>query len=315
MAEYQFEVTLNEHGQRLDKMLARRLDMAIDGGFSRNKTKKLLDANKVVYNGRVERFGSRSVEYDDIIEVDVDASVVGSPKSHENVELNAGDILWHDDLVVVIDKPAGLPSQKTRDPNRDYAVAAVERYLKQHGKSDPYLALHHRLDVGTSGAMLLACDERANEGISRAFDERRVHKTYRAIGRRTSSGPKRDVGDSWVVENHLARRRSDSTTRQVAVDSGGDYAQTEFEVRDVREGFFDIVARPTTGRRHQIRSHLADSGLPIVGDERYGGVERLDGEDVERMMLHAWRLRLDHPVYDTEIDVTSPVPETIEDLV
>ena len=315
MAEYQFEVTLNEHGQRLDKMLARRLDMAIDGGFSRNKTKKLLDAEKVVYNGGVERFGSRSVEYDDIIEVDVDASIVGSPKSHENVELNAGDILWHDDLVMVIDKPSGLPSQKTRDPNRDYAVAAVERYLARHGQDDPYLALHHRLDVGTSGAMVFACDERANQGLSEAFDERRVHKTYRAIARRTSSDPPRDVGQSWVVENHLTQRRSASTTRQVAVHSGGDYARTEFEIRRRAGEVFDVVARPTTGRRHQIRVHLADSGLPIVGDERYGGVDRLDGEDVERMMLHAWRLRLDHPVYDTEIDVTSPMPETMENLV
>ena len=314
MRRLSFEVTLNEHGERLDKMLARRLNAALDGGFSRNKTKKLVDAGKVRRNGEVERFGSTSLEYDDIIEVDVDPEVVGSPKSHKPVDLGPEDILWEDGFVIAIDKPAGLPSQATRDPRRDHALAAVERYLARRGESDPYVAVHHRLDVGTSGVLVLACDRRANAGLTEAFRDRRVDKTYRAVVMATDADNDKVPGRRWTVENHLDERRRGNTTRQVSVDAGGDWAKTTFEVVRQTGRLQDVCARPETGRRHQIRAHLAGEGRPIVGDERYGGAMEIDDRRVERMMLHARKLVLPHPVHDQKIEIVSPLPEVFERL-
>lgn len=315
MTTHSFEVTLNEDGNRLDKTLARRLDIALEGGFSRNKTKKLLDAGKVRRNGEVERYGSTRLDYDDILEVEIDPEVVGSPKLHQNVELGGDRVLWEDEFVMVVDKPSGLVTQATRDPDRDHLVAAVRRLLRSRGEDNPYVAVHHRLDVGTSGVVALAVDRAANKGLSEAFQNRRADKTYRAVVRAEDQGDGRQTGEVWTVENHLAEKRVDGTTRQVPVDSGGDWARTHFEVVDTGGQLLDVEARPETGRRHQIRAHLAGEGLPIVGDDRYGGPDRVGGREVERLMLHARRLRLPHPVEEGEtIVVESPLPGTFRGL-
>lgn len=312
MAEFTFQFTLNEHGQRLDKALARRLNKALEGGFSRNKTKKLLDAGKVEYNGRVERFGSRNVEYDDIVRVEVDEEVVGSPKSTRRYDLSDDDVLWRDDFVIAVNKPVGLPSQATRDPNRDHLVAAVKRYLSWRGVEDPYVAIHHRLDVGTSGVVVLAVHRRANKRLGEAFESRNVDKTYRALA--VADEEMRREESVWTVENHLDERGSGSQTRQVPVEAGGDYARTELEVKRRRGRVYELVARPHTGRRHQIRAHLAGEGMPIVGDRRYGGLMEKSGVNIDRMMLHAHRLRLDHPVAEGQIEVESPIPQQFDEL-
>lgn len=309
MDRYHFEVNTGEAGQRLDKVLARRLDEAIATGFSRKKTKKLLNANEVRRNGRVERIASRRLEVGDTLEVRVKPSLVGSPKSHQQYNLRPQDILWEDEFVIAIDKPSGLPSQKTRDPKRDHAVAVVRRYLKWRGEDQPYVALHHRLDVGTSGVLLLARDRRANKGLAQAFQKRSVQKTYHALSQAVEEDQIRGEGDLWTVENHLAQTGRGARRRQEAVHAGGDFARTEFEVRRRQQGLVHVVAKPQTGRRHQIRVHLADEGLPIVGDERYGGAMRLAGKAVERLMLHAHRLVLGHPVSDDVIDITSSLPD------
>ncbi len=312
MEQFVFEVSAEESGQRIDKALAKRLDEAIETGFSRKKTKKLLDANEVRRNGRVERIASRRLQVGDKVQVRVNPDVVGSPKSHKKFNLSPDEILWEDEFVIAIDKPSGLPSQKTRDPRRDHAVAAVRRYLKWRGDDDPYVALHHRLDVGTSGVLLFARDRRANKGLADAFQQRTIRKTYRAVSRSTEQSQRRDEGDRWAVDNHLASSTSGGGGRQQAVQSGGDFARTEFEICERTGSVHHIVARPQTGRRHQIRVHLADEGLPIVGDERYGGAAQWDGKEVERMMLHAQRLVLSHPVRDSVIDITSPVPHEFQ---
>lgn len=309
MSEYRFEIRTDEHGRRLDKVLAERLDIAVDGGFSRNKTKKLLDANEVRRNGGVERIASRRLKTGDVVEVFVDPDVVGSPKSHRKVNFSPDDILWEDDVIIAVDKPSGLCSQATRDPNRDHAVAAVKRYLKWRGVDEPYAALHHRLDVQTSGVLVFARDRRANKGLAEAFRNRKVEKVYRAVVYVDDADDGPDVGESWEVENHLAEQTSGSRRRQVEVHSGGDWAKTEFDLLGRRGRCCDVEARPVTGRRHQIRAHLAGEGLPIVGDDRYGGPMRIDGWKVDRMMLHAHRLVMDHPVYDGKVVIESQLPE------
>ncbi len=207
-------------------------------------------------------------------------------------------ILFEDDWVLAIDKPAGLPSSPTRDRTRDNVLDAARRYL------DGYAAIHHRLDLDTTGVMVLAKHKDANKGLAEAFSERLAKKTYMAIV--VAPGDAVRPGQAWEMENHLARDSSlpkSAPSRYVAVHAGGDYAKTHFEVDAVGNGLARIVCHPETGRTHQIRVHLAQCGFPIVGDERYGG------EGDAPMFLHALQLELPHPVTDETLKIKAPLPE------
>lgn len=207
-------------------------------------------------------------------------------------------ILYEDDWVLGIDKPAGLPSTPTRDPNRDNVLDAVRRYL------GGYAASHHRLDLDTTGVMILSKSKEANRGLAEAFRERLARKVYVAMVE--APGDALRTGQGWVMENHLKRDPTipnSAPARVVSTHSGGDYAKTTFEVFDVTGPRALIRCLPETGRTHQIRAHLAECGFPIVGDERYGG----SGD--APMYLHALMLELPHPVTEETIVIEAPLPE------
>lgn len=210
-------------------------------------------------------------------------------------------IIFEDKWIIVVDKPSGLPSQGTRDPARDHLVAAVERYLRL---TDPKAraALHHRLDVETSGVIVLGKHKDANKGLTDAFRERLAQKTYLAV-------VVGEFPEEAAVTNHLASKRDGKRNRMVPVRAGGDFAETKFKLRRFEGGLSVVEAYPKTGRMHQIRVHLAGLGFPIVGDSFYGGVTRWDGARVARMMLHAWRLELPHPVTGDRLVLDAPVEE------
>lgn len=220
-------------------------------------------------------------------------------------ELGVAQILWEDAYIIAINKPSGLLSDRTRDPNRDHAVAALGRFLSERDGEKPYLALHHRLDLGTSGVLLFARHKKANKGLSRAFKERLIDKTYRAL---VTSPNQQRVTDQWVVENHLRQKKVGGRHRQVAVKAGGDYAKTAFRFVRRAGKVIDIEADLHTGRRHQIRVHLEQSGLPVIGDERYGGVDHIGHRAMRRVMLHAHKLALPHPVTGDAVSIEAALP-------
>jgi 23S rRNA pseudouridine1911/1915/1917 synthase len=164
------------------------------------------------------------------------------------------------------------------------------------------VAIHHRLDRDTTGLVLFAKDRSVNRALADAFAGRRVLKQYLALCRGRPPAP------AWEVRNHLGRMSPPGrAARYGPRSSGGDPAHSEFRV--VRRGPEETVlveARPHTGRSHQLRVHLAGSGLPIVGDVLYGG------EPAGRVLLHAWRLSLPHPVTGTELTLQCPPPADFE---
>ncbi len=223
------------------------------------------------------------------------------------------EIIYEDEVVIAVAKPAGLLSQQTRDPNRDHVVAKLRRKLENRGEDEPYLALHHRLDLGTSGVLVLAKDRAANKGLSTAFQEGEVTKIYRALA--TVDGSQRPpIDDDFSVANHLASDPEGPPGRQTSVRAGGDWAKTDFEVVRRAGLLWELKAMPVSGRRHQIRVHLAERGLPIAGDELYGGCANEIGTQAPRMMLHAHRLMMPHPVKDTYLELEAPVPSSFERL-
>ncbi len=211
-------------------------------------------------------------------------------------------ILFEDDDLIAVDKPPGIPSQPTLDPRRFHMALAVELALRARGEASVYVGQHQRLDLDTSGVLLFTKAKRANKNLGEQFREHRLQKTYVAL----VASSRLQVGSQWEVRNHLAIE-SKSSGRLKSVRSGGDYAETKFEVLSTSERSSLIEARPRTGRRHQIRVHLAERGLPILGDATYArpGVRDL----APRLMLHARRLELQHPVTGAELVIEAPLPK------
>lgn len=213
------------------------------------------------------------------------------------MELTSKRILFDDGALLAVDKPPGLVAHATVDPTRDHLVASVGRFLETRDQTTGHLTLVHRLDRDTSGVVLFSRRPELDGPLGAAFAERRVSKTYLAVV--TGSFP------SGRVESRepLAPGRGPKG-RTVVVRAGGKPSRTDFEAR-LREGSTVLVlAHPHTGRTHQIRVHLAHLGYPIVGDELYGSSDRR----AKRLMLHAFRLRLNHPLTGQPLSIEAPPP-------
>lgn len=192
-------------------------------------------------------------------------------------------VLYADRFVVAVDKPVGLPSQADRKGGDD-VVSLLQR-------DHPYVALHHRLDQPVSGVLVVAIDPAANAGLAKAFRERLAHKTYVAI--LAGDGV---PGTSFVWDRPIE----------------GQPARTEGTIVAAQGGLLRAHLHPVTGRTHQLRIHAALAGTPLVGDRRYGGDA---GRWADRLMLHAWRLELPHPVTGAPLAVESPVPQGFDAFV
>lgn len=193
---------------------------------------------------------------------------------------------------LAIDKPSGLLCHASVDRGRADALSVLRAKRPELTE----LSLVHRLDAGTSGVLLFAKNSAAQTAITQAFRDKLIEKTYLAICR----GSARER--IWSVTNHLREKSGGGQSRMVAVRAGGDRAHTDFEILESKKGRHLVLAQPRTGRRHQIRVHLADSLGPIEGDATYGG------DQAERLRLHALRLIVPPLEGMQGLTVTAPVP-------
>ncbi len=221
-------------------------------------------------------------------------------------------VLYSDERLVAIAKPPGISlATPRRDTHAAVArlVAALgdaERAL--HGLEADRLLLVHRLDVGTSGVVLLARDAEAHRELAGAFAGRQVSKTYLALvwGR-----PRPPAGR---FDRPLGPDRNDR--RRMCVDPAGRAAVSDYDTVGRGRHVSLLRLTPHTGRTHQLRVHLASAGHPIVGDDLYGGPRHRGVRDPAlrraldpgRPLLHAWRLHLPPGPRSAELIVTAPLP-------
>jgi 23S rRNA pseudouridine1911/1915/1917 synthase len=216
------------------------------------------------------------------------------------------DVLFCDDAVVIVDKPPGVPSDVTPDPNRPHLRSIVAAQL---GVDPDSLIVVHRLDRDTTGVIVLARSREAGAHLAEQFRSRLTQKTYVAICGVLPSSVAR-AGTSFTVDNHL-RSAAGGRGRVEIVRAGGDRAITHVKVLERLGNGALVEATPHTGRTHQIRVHLASVGLPIVGDPVYAppGIAAF----ATRTMLHARALRLAHPVTGEALDFEARLPDDLLD--
>jgi len=279
-------------GRRLDLFLSENLS-----GVSRKQVKRALDAGRVFVDGRVVRHAGLRLDGGETVRLTLDSPAPPSPKP----EL---PVLYRDASLLAVNKPPGLPVHPSVDgvPNALDLVRELLESEEPPGTAVPVLL--HRLDVDTSGVLLMALNAAANRDLAAQFAERRVVKDYLAL---VAGRP------PWQlqIEDQL---KPGVRGRTVRVQSGGRPACTRVRARALGPGFALVEAYPKTGRTHQIRAHLAAEGFPLLGDTLYGGPARIPLPDgglltAHRHLLHASRLAFHHPETARPVVIEAPMPE------
>lgn len=293
--------------------------------LSNAKIRRLIISGSVTINGKRENRPAAALRKGDSIIVAWDSERFAFEKKPDDVvcEITEKDVLFEDDLLIAVNKPAGLPTEGTIVGSRDSLHSAVRRYLARACNAAPetelpYAGLHHRLDRETSGVVLFTKKQAANAAVHAMFAEHTARKTYLAIAGRQPINPARKAkngsnlvkpGDRVTVVNFLGRISPKSARAKwgAVSETEGAQAETTFTVLEAFPGALYLRCEPLTGRTHQIRVHLSGLGAPILGDPLYGGAETLaNGMQVKRVMLHAAELSFPHPADGRLITVTAP---------
>lgn len=252
------DITKDLAGARLDDALASL------AGISKGEARRIIDRGGCVVSGAMVRVASRQVKITDKI-----VAGIMEPGRFQELVLPDDALIYEDDDLLAVNKPSGVPSQRTPYQLKGTIEYWISEQLRMRGSAEPARVVH-RLDRGTSGVMVFPKHRQSAAWLSELFKNGEMKKTYLAVVTGAVSSEK------WVADGPIGK----VAKSRYGVVEAGRTARTEF-CRISSDGIFTLVeAVPVTGRTHQIRVHLSAAGLPIAGDTTYGGVE------APRLMLH-----------------------------
>jgi 23S rRNA pseudouridine1911/1915/1917 synthase len=278
---------------RLDLLLVRR-----HPSLSRRRARDAIEKGHVSVDGRLVREAGRDFPGDAAVVFDPNRKAL--PRARCSLP-----VLYEDEHVIVVDKPAGLLTVPSAPGlhDEDTVLRRVQDYARRLKPRGGYAERVHRLDRDTSGALAFALSREARAGLIDTFRRHRIERAYLAI---VEGVPKAESGtiDAPLREAWVSGRRAVARPGEEHRE-----ARTHWRVRERLPGAALLEVRLETGRQHQIRVHLAHVGLPIAGDAVYGRPGR---PLVRRLMLHAFRLAFAHPLTGERVSAESPPPDDFQ---
>ena len=288
-----YSVAQTQHGQRLDQFLRAELT-----DRSRAYLQKLIDNGHVLVNGKPSK-PSHKVHRGDKISVEIPPPRPIAAQS-EAIPL---DVLYEDDDLIVVNKPAGMVVHPAAGNFTGTLVNALLHHCRGRlagigGVERPGIV--HRLDKGTSGCLVVAKTDVAHQSLVSQFKSRGVKKIYRALCWGTFARPSGRV-EATIGRSERDRKKMSARARR------GRPSITEYRVMKQHADCALVELTLHTGRTHQIRVHMAHIGHPVVGDATYGRARQAD-ISVARPLLHAYKLGFTHPRTGELMEFTAPMP-------
>ena len=281
---------------RLDDFLRKELPTQINQDISNSKIRRLIVAGCVSVNGRHTARPSFELRGKSEVVVELDLEKLFYEKQPDDIkfEVTPDSVLFEDENLIFINKPAFFPVEQTITGNRDNLHDAVVRYLWSKNpelRNPPYVGIMHRLDRETSGVILFTKTRAINKQISDIFQSHSFTKKYFAVVpevSRLNNGTKLEPGTTFTVEMNMGRISPGSQAAKWGQTKDGQYSKTDFkilkEITVEDKKCYLIECTLYTGRTHQIRVHLSSTGLSILGDTLYGGPA------ANRIYLHSCEL-------------------------
>ncbi len=285
-----------EEPKRIDTYLSKKTE------YSRTAIQRLIDEEKIKVNNKKEK-SSYKVQNGDKIEIEEEKA--------KEIELKAQDIpleiLYEDNDIIVVNKPKGMvvhPANGNPDGTLVNAIMSICKDSLSGIGGEIRPGIVHRLDKNTSGAIIIAKNDKAHIALSEELKNHEIKKTYIALVR------------GFVKENNatinMPIARSKKDRKKMDVDKNGKEAITHFKVIKRYQDCTLLEINIETGRTHQIRVHLSHIGYPIIGDDVYSNGK--NKWNIEGQCLHAKCLDFKHPITGKELHIEAPIPEYFEKI-
>ncbi len=293
------QVLPEQAGERIDRFLA-----AERADLSRSRIQKLISEGLITINGAsVTKASVKLAEGDEVM------ITIPEPEPSDLVPEDIPlDIVYEDGDIIVVNKSAGMVVH----PSAGHDSGTLVHALLGHGGDLSGVGgvlrpgIVHRLDKDTSGLIVIAKNDNTHRELSGQLQRRELTRIYVAVVKGT---PKTAEG---TIETGIGRHRRDRK-KMAVLEEGGREAVTMYEVAQQLEKHSLLEIKLSTGRTHQIRVHMAHINHPVVGDLTYGRKEK--PALIKRQALHAWQLRLVHPVSGEAQQFKAPIPEDMEGLI
>ena len=261
-------------------------------GISRNRAKALITNRVVLVNNVITTHPLTELKAGQVVQLD-------RSKHKKAFHSNDIDIVYEDPYLLVVDKRPGLLSM-SNNTRQQTVQTVLNRYLeKGGGRNTSHLV--HRLDRDTSGLMVYAKDVQTQQSLIDGWQQLVTDRRYIALVEGELESPRGRI-QSWLTEDKRF------ITHSSPVDNGGKFAVTHYNVLESSNGYSLVECELETGRKNQIRVHMADLGHPVVGDHKYGS----EIDPMRRLGLHAYMLCFTHPVTGKHLRFETPVPVPFE---
>ncbi|MFC1501253.1 RluA family pseudouridine synthase [Elusimicrobiota bacterium] len=286
------KITAKSSEERLDIYLSR-----IYSDYSRSYFQRLAKSGNISVNGRIKA-PSYLVKENDQIQIDFitqETKLISEKKPL--------DIVYEDKDIIVVNKKPGIVVHPACGHPKGTLLNALIGYAER--KYKPFLV--HRLDKDTSGVIIVAKNELSKNSLIKQFQNRTIKKLYLTL---VSGHIEESKGR---IEAPLGRSLKDR--KKIAVGPAAKKMSiTEFKVVSRKDGFSLLEVNPLTGRTHQIRTHMAYIGHPVLGDQTYGGPVKLGNNIFNRQMLHAYKIRIQHPTKHKSAEFAAKPPKDFKDF-